>query len=69
MGSCQLHVPCSACFGINIPLCATRNGNPLHNTCRIGSICVWQINAATYFVARPNRCVPHRCSEDWLCFA
>ena len=41
-GSCQLHVPC-VCFGINIPLFVTRNGNPLHNTCRIGSICLWRI--------------------------
>ena len=42
-GSCQLHVGC-ACFGINIPFFVTRNGNPLHNTCQIGSICIWRIN-------------------------
>jgi hypothetical protein len=26
------------------PFRRDRNGNPLHNTCLIGSICVWQIN-------------------------
>ena len=39
-GSRQLHVAFSACFGINIPYAQPWNGNPLHNTCPTGSICV-----------------------------